>query len=192
MAGKRLAFTLFDTPIGRCAIVWRDSHVVGAALPEATDAAMRRQLGRRFPDAREDCPPKFVRAGISAVGDLLGGAPADLSFIQVDLSGVAEFERQVYGAARAIPPGEVRTYGEVAEAIGVPGAARAIGRALGRNPVPIIIPCHRILASAGGSGGFSAPGGVSTKLKMLEMEGARRSQEPELFDRLPWMAKPAG
>ena len=187
----RSAFTLFDTAIGCCALVWRGTSVIGAALPEASDPKMRRHIGRRFPDARESDPPEFVRVAVAAIQDLLNGVPVDLSFIEVDLPGSPEFERQVYAAARAIPRGEVRTYGQLAEGVGVPGSARAVGRALGRNPVPIIIPCHRILASAGGSGGFSAPGGVSTKLKMLEIEGARRGAEPELFESLPWAAKPA-
>jgi methylated-DNA-[protein]-cysteine S-methyltransferase len=188
----RSAFTLFDTPIGRCALVWRGPFVVGAALPEGSDAEAHQRLARRFPGASEGDPPAFVRAAIEAVRELLSGKPTNLSFIDVDLGGTPEFERRVYAAARAIPPGEVRTYGELARTVGVPGAAQAVGRALGRNPVPIIIPCHRILASAGGSGGFSAPGGVSTKLKMLEIERARRSTEPELFETLPWAAKPAG
>jgi methylated-DNA-[protein]-cysteine S-methyltransferase len=170
--------------------VWRGAHVIGAALPERSDAEARRHLGRRFPGAVEADPPVFILDAVGAIRDLLSGKPADLSSIPVDLTGFAEFERRVYDAACAIPPGEVRTYGDLARDLGSPGAARAIGRALGRNPVPIVIPCHRILASAGGSGGFSAPGGVTTKLKMLDIEGARRSTEPELFDRLPWAAKP--
>ena len=187
----RPGFALFDTAIGCCALVWRGGLVIGAALPGVSECETRRFLDRRFPDAREVDPSEIARAAIAAVQRLLSGSHDDLSFIQLDLSEAPEFERRVYAAARAIPPGEVRTYGELAEAIGSPGSARAVGRVLGRNPVPIIIPCHRILASAGGSGGFSAPGGVSTKLKMLEIEGARRSAEPELFESLPWMAKPA-
>ncbi len=187
----RPGFTLFDTAIGCCALVWRGGFIIGAALPEASNTEMRRHLGRRFADARETDPPEFVRTAVAAIQNLLSGTPADLSFIELDLADAPEFERRVYAAAQAIPPGEVRTYGELAEAIGSPGSARAVGRALGRNPVPIVIPCHRILASAGGIGGFSAPGGVSTKLKMLEIEGAKRSAAPELFESLPWMAKPA-
>jgi methylated-DNA-[protein]-cysteine S-methyltransferase len=86
--------------------------------------------------------------------------------------------------------GEVRTYGEIAEAIGSPGAARAVGRALGRNPIPIIIPCHRVLAASGGSGGFSAPGGTDTKFRILAIERARRSGAAELFEHLPLAVKP--
>lgn len=134
-------------------------------------------------------PPPFVRSAIDAVVRLLGGEKEDLSSIPVDLGGLAEFERKVLEATLAIPVGETRTYGEIAAGLGAPGAARAVGRALGRNPVPIIVPCHRVLASNGGSGGFSASGGASTKLRMLEIEGARRGSEPELFDRLPWRTR---
>ena len=114
-----------------------------------------------------------------------------MSALPLDLGEASEFERRVYAAALAIPPGETRTYGELAAAIGAPEAAQAVGRALGRNPWPIIVPCHRILASGGGSGGFSAPGGAATKLKMLEIEGARRGGDPGLFERLPWAMKSA-
>src|SRR3546814_6612281 len=100
------------------------------------------------PDAIYVDPPGWVRAATEAVRELLSGAPADLSFIDVDLSGTPGFERQVYAAARAIPPGAVQTYGELAQAIGTPGAAQAVGRALARNPVPIIIPCHRKIGRA--------------------------------------------
>jgi methylated-DNA-[protein]-cysteine S-methyltransferase len=127
---------------------------------------------------------------VDAVVRLLSGEPEKFSSIEIDLSAVGEFERAVLEATFAIPPGETRTYGEMAAAVGSPGAARAAGRALGANPIPIIVPCHRVLASDGKSGGFSAPGGSATKLKMLEIEGARRGTEPGLFDRLPWRTKP--
>jgi methylated-DNA-[protein]-cysteine S-methyltransferase len=107
------------------------------------------------------------------------------------LSACSEFERAVYAAARAIPRGETRTYGELAAALGQPGAAQAVGLALGRNPVPIVIPCHRILAASGGTGGFSAPGGVATKFRMLAIEGAVRGSESGLFENLPLAVKPA-
>ena len=190
MAGHAPAFALFDTPIGRCAIVWRGSAVIGVCLPEASDSELRQRIARRFPTGSEGKPPAAIAAAVDAIQDLLGGGHADLGFIEVDLSGAAPFERQVYEAAAAIPHGQVRTYGQIASATGAPGAARAVGRALGRNPVPIIVPCHRIVAADGKSGGFSAPGGVTTKLKMLEIEGARRGADPELFESLPWAAKP--
>jgi methylated-DNA-[protein]-cysteine S-methyltransferase len=113
-----------------------------------------------------------------------------LSAIAVDLGEASDFERQVYAAASAIPPGETRTYGELAAAIGAPEAAQAVGRALGRNPCPIIVPCHRIVGADGRSGGFSAPGGASTKLRMLDIERARRGSDASLFEQLPWAMKP--
>jgi methylated-DNA-[protein]-cysteine S-methyltransferase len=122
---------------------------------------------------------------------LLGGEKADLSGIDLELEATTDFEDKVYAAARRIPCGEVRTYGEIAAEIGEPGAARAVGAALGRNPVPIVIPCHRILGSGGKSGGFSAPGGAVTKFRMLEIEGAKRPGDPELFEALPLAVKPA-
>lgn len=184
------AFTLFDTDLGRCAIVWRANKVIGFLLPGSSEGATRSRVMRAFA-AAELPPPGFVADAIAAVRRHLGGEPADLSFIPVAFPEASDFERAVYEAARAIPTGETRTYGELADTLGTPGAARAIGRALGRNPVPVIIPCHRILAAAGKSGGFSAPGGVTTKFRILELEGARRGREPELFEHLPWAGKPA-
>ena len=184
-----VAFALFPTEIGACALVWRGETVIGAALPEADEAATRARLFRRFPDADEAQPAGAIREAIDRVQQLLAGKVVDLSSIPIDLSAADEFERRVYAAASAIPRGEVRTYGELAVAIGAPGAARAVGTALGRNPIPIIIPCHRILASGGKSGGFSAPGGTATKFRVLAIEGAKRPGDPELFEILPMAVK---
>lgn len=184
------AFATFDTPLGRCAILWRGDSVVGTLLPEATDARLRAGIAARDGEAEECAPPPVIQAAIEAVVRLLSGETEDLRTVPIALAGIGAFERQVYDAASSIPPGETRTYGEIARTIGLPGSARAVGRALGRNPYPIIVPCHRVLAADGGSGGFSAPGGASTKMKMLEIEGARRGSAPELFDHLPWALKP--
>jgi methylated-DNA-[protein]-cysteine S-methyltransferase len=140
-------------------------------------------------------PPAAVANAIDLVVQLIAGDDVDLAPIAVDLGAADIFERKVYAAARAIPRGAVRTYGEIASEIGAPGAARAVGAALGRNPIPIIIPCHRVLAAAGGSGGFSAPGGTATKFRLLAIEEARRGDGPSqfgphLFDRLPLAVKP--
>jgi methylated-DNA-[protein]-cysteine S-methyltransferase len=119
------------------------------------------------------------------------GASDDFADVSLDLHEGAEFDRQVWMAARRIPRGETRTYGELAREVGAAGAAQAVGLALGRNPVPILVPCHRILAGAGGSGGFSASGGVKTKFRLLALEGARRPGEPQgLFGMLPLAVKP--
>jgi methylated-DNA-[protein]-cysteine S-methyltransferase len=186
---SREGFALFDTAIGRCALVWRGGLVVGTALPEASDEKARESLARRFPAAVEGDPPPFVAQAIVQITDLLAGGKTDLGGIKVDPDG-SNFERDVWRAARRIPCGEVRSYGDIAREIGAPGAAQAVGLALGRNPVPILVPCHRVLAADGRSGGFSAPGGVATKFRILEIEGARRPGEPELFESLPMRVKP--
>ena len=182
-------FALFDTATGRCALVWRGGLVVGAALPESSDEKARASLARRFPGAVESEPPPFAAEAMDRVASLLAGGKTALGAIKVDPDGSA-FERNVWQAARRIPCGEVRSYGEIAREIGAPGAAQAVGLALGRNPVPIVVPCHRVLASDGKTGGFSAPGGVATKFRILEIEGARRPGEPELFESLPMRVRP--
>ena len=91
------------------------------------------------------------------------------------------FHRRVYAVARAIAPGTTLTYREVAARLGEPDAARAVGQALARNPIPIIVPCHRVVACGGKPGGFSAPGGIVTKFRLLDLEGVR-NQTLELFD----------
>lgn len=186
------AFALFETAIGRCALVWRGGFIVGSALPEGTDTLLRASLRRRFKEAREADPPSFVLAAMAAVTRLLTGCAEDLSALPLDLSDLGDFERLVLEACLTIRPGETRTYGDLARAVGSPRAARAVGAALGRNPVPIIIPCHRVLAASGRSGGFSAPGGATTKLQMLRIEGARRQTDGGLFDALPLQARPPG
>jgi methylated-DNA-[protein]-cysteine S-methyltransferase len=181
---------LFDTPIGCCAIAWRGDSIIGAALPEDRPDRVRSSMKRRF-NAVEQPLPAHVRRAADAICSLLSGDRTDLSFVEVDFGNVSDFERQVYAAARSVAAGETVTYGELAARIGMPHAAQAVGGALGRNPCPIVVPCHRILGADGRSGGFSAPGGVETKLRMLEIEGARRGSEPGLFDRLAWAIKPA-
>jgi methylated-DNA-[protein]-cysteine S-methyltransferase len=185
------AYAVFDTAIGRCALVWRGGRIVGAALPEADEARLRARLERRFAGAAEDSPPPFAAAAIALIVRLLAGQRLDLAEIELDLTDSSTFQRAVYVAARAIPRGETRTYGELARAIGQPAAAQAVGLALGRNPVPIVIPCHRILAASGKTGGFSAPGGIATKFRMLQIEGAARPGEPSLFESLPLAVRPS-
>lgn len=165
----RAAF--FDTMIGRVGIAWSDRGVVGVQLPESTEGATRARMLRRFPDAMEARPPAAIEAAVDGIAALLAGEPrGDLREIELDLRAVSEFDSAVYRIARTIPPGETLTYGEIARRLDEPGAARAVGQALGANPIPIIIPCHRVLAAGDRAGGFSAPGGVTTKLKLLEIE----------------------
>jgi methylated-DNA-[protein]-cysteine S-methyltransferase len=174
-------WTLFDTAVGRCGIVWGDAGIAGIQLPERDERATAARLGRRFPDARPATPPPEVAEAITAMVALLEGEPEGLRDIRLDLHGVPAFHQQVYEVTRSIPPGETLTYGEVATRLGDPGAARAVGQALGRNPFPIVVPCHRVTAAGGKLGGFSAEGGAATKRRMLAIEGAAASP-PSLFD----------
>ena len=175
-------FALFDTPVDACALVWGESGLVGVLLPDANEAATRRRIARRFPHAREAPPTTAVQPTIARVSALLHGAPDDLADVALDLSGVPPFHRRVYEVTRAIRPGTTLTYGEVAARLGEPHASRAVGQALGANPFPIIVPCHRVLAAGGKAGGFSASGGVRTKLRLLQIEGAVLGGAPGLFD----------
>jgi O-6-methylguanine DNA methyltransferase len=175
-------FALFDTAIGRCGIAWGARGVAGVQLPEANETATRARMLNRFPAAAETAPPPEVRRALDAIAGLLRGAQSDLSSIGLDMDGVAPFHRSVYEIARRIPPGQTLTYGDIAVQLGARGAARAVGQALGRNPFPIVVPCHRVLAAGGKIGGFSAQGGVATKLRMLAIEGAQLNGKPVRLD----------
>jgi methylated-DNA-[protein]-cysteine S-methyltransferase len=186
-------FTLFDTAVGRCAIVWSAHGVVGVLLPERDDAATRARLGRRYPDACEATPPEDVARAIEGIVALTGGERRDLTDIVLDFDGLPEFDRRVYAVARTIGPGATLTYGAIAAQLGEPDA-RGVGEAMGRNPCPIIVPCHRVVAAGGKTGGFSAPGGAATKRRLLAIEGAS-ADAPTLFDRdggLPFELKRRG
>jgi methylated-DNA-[protein]-cysteine S-methyltransferase len=184
---SELAFTLFDTAIGRCGIVWSGRGVVAVQLPGNGERATRSLMLRRFAAAREGVPPPSVQRAIGDIAALLRGEAQDLGHIALDCEGVPDFHRRVYEVARGIRPGATLTYGEIAERLGDRNLARDVAEALGQNPTPIIVPCHRVLAAGGKMGGFSAPGGVRTKLRLLSIEGAQYG-EPLLFDRLPWAA----
>ena len=185
-------FALFDTVIGRCGLAWGDRGLIGVQLPEATPGAAWARLRKRFPDAVEVEPPPEIEVVIDRIRDLLAGGRDDLADIVLDLEGQSAFHLRVYAIARAIPPGETSTYGEVARAMGEPGAARAVGKALGENPWPIVVPCHRVLGSSGSMGGFSASGGSTTKARLLTIEKAKTSAAPTLFDLEFSVAPPRG
>lgn len=165
-------FTLFDTAIGRCGIAWSSCGIVGIQLPESQPGATRTRLMLRFPGAGPEAPPADVQRVIHDIVALLRGEARELAAATLDMSAVPAFDRTVFEAARSIAPGETITYGELAARIGTPEAARAVGQALGRNPFPIVVPCHRVLAAGGKAGGFSASGGALTKLRLLAIEGA--------------------
>ena len=184
---KNLGFALFETAIGHCGIVWSERGVAGVQLPERNEQATRNRILRRFAAARETMPSGGLQRAIADIVALLGGEPRDLTHVTIDIDGVADFNRRVYAIARTVPPGATLSYGEIAERLGDKNLARDVGQALGQNPIPIIVPCHRVLAAGGKVGGFSAPGGVVTKLRLLTIEGAQPSG-PTLFDRLPLQA----
>jgi methylated-DNA-[protein]-cysteine S-methyltransferase len=167
-----LGHAVFDTALGACGIGWTPLGVRTVQLPEGSREQTTARLQRWHPDLPAAAPPAAIAALIDDIRALLDGVPVDLSRVELDLTGVPAFDTRVYLAARAVPPGDLVTYGELAKRLGEPGAARAVGRALGRNPVPIVVPCHRVVAAGGRTGGFSANGGVSTKMRMLAIEGA--------------------
>jgi methylated-DNA-[protein]-cysteine S-methyltransferase len=175
-------FSLFDTPVGRCGIAWGERGVIGIQLPEGRETQTRARLVERFPGATEAPPPAQVQQARDAIVALLHGKSADLGEIALDMERVSPFYRRVYETARGIPPGTTLSYGEVAALMGAPGSARAVGQALGKNPFAIVVPCHRVLAAGGKVGGFSANGGIATKLRLLAIEGAHANALGPLFE----------
>jgi methylated-DNA-[protein]-cysteine S-methyltransferase len=167
-----IAYALFDTALGTAGIAWSDRGIVRTFLPEPTPQATRARLGRRLSDAREAEPPNDVRRLIDDIVRLLSGDRVSLEWVPIDDTAVPELDRRVYAAARTIPPGSTLTYGDVARLLGDATLARRVGEALGRNPFPIVVPCHRVLAAGGRTGGFSARGGTETKMQLLRIEGA--------------------
>jgi methylated-DNA-[protein]-cysteine S-methyltransferase len=176
------AFTLFDTPIGHCGIAWRAGAVTGVQLPDGPETATRARMRRRFPTASESLAPAEIQPAIEAIRASLCGLPSDVGAIVLDMNALPEFERSVYEVARTIAPGTTLTYGEVAARVGDPGAARRVGQVLGRNPFAPVVPCHRVVSADGRMHGFSASGGVHTKLRLLQIEGYEPNPGPSLFD----------
>ncbi len=166
-ATSRIRWATFDTAIGECALAWGIEGIVGAQLPDADFAALRRRMQQRYAGAVVGQPDAAIASVIDAIQALLRGEAVHLSGAMLDWRGIAPFNRRVYEVALSIPPGRTLTYGEVAQRLGEPGAARAVGQALGENPFAPIVPCHRVLAAGGRMGGFSAPGGTATKRRML-------------------------
>ncbi|MGA9006376.1 MAG: methylated-DNA--[protein]-cysteine S-methyltransferase [Xanthobacteraceae bacterium] len=194
MSDTALGFALFDTAIGPCSIVWSARGVVRTRLPDGGERAARDRMGERYPAARETSPPAEIKHAIDDMVALLKGEPRDLTGVKLDIADVPDFNRSVYDIARTIPPGSTLTYGEIAERLGDRSLARGVGHALGQNPFPVIVSCHRVMAVGGKTGGFSAPGGVSTKMRMLTIERAQLggnapADQLALFDRLPLAAQ---
>ena len=176
---KNASYCLFETQLGTCGIAWRtpaDSDappiVTAVQLPGATPQATESRIARKAGSSQRSAPPAEIAAIIEKIRKHLEGELQDFRGIALDLEDVGPFFRQVYEATREIPAGQTRTYGEIAKAVGHPLAAQEVGQAMAKNPVPIIVPCHRVSAAGGKLGGFSAPGGPATKAKLLALEGA--------------------
>ncbi len=165
-------FCLFETPCGVCAVAWSDFGVTGFVLPTRSTAAAEKSLKRRAPDAQSGAPPPVVADVIARAKSYFAGEPTDFAKVPLDLLAEDPFFAQIYDALRRVGWGRTTTYGALAAAVGASReAARDVGVAMAKNPIPLLIPCHRVLAAGGKLGGFSAPGGAETKARMLRMEG---------------------
>ncbi|MFU0506695.1 methylated-DNA--[protein]-cysteine S-methyltransferase [Pseudaminobacter sp. NGMCC 1.201702] len=179
-----LCYHLFETQIGWIGIAWSDAGLTRLQLPERDRAATQRRLLATIPDRGNQAAqpaehlPEQIASVVAAITRYASGEAVDFSGTPVDLGGVDAFRLAIYAAARKLGFGEVTTYGELAARAGHPGMARETGQALGSNPVPLVVPCHRILAAGGKIGGFSAPGGSATKERLLAMEGVRVGPPP--------------
>jgi methylated-DNA-[protein]-cysteine S-methyltransferase len=169
---KMTHYCLFDTAIGACGVVWSERGLTRLQLPESDRSATERRLRARAIKASEAMPAEIDQL-ITHVQCYMTGRRIAFAAVAIDLTDVEPFRRKVYEAARAVPWGQTVSYGELARETGSPGTARAVGHALSRNPVPIIIPCHRILAKGHRIGGFSAHGGTFAKERLLALEGVR-------------------
>ena len=176
---KQASYCIFETPLGVCGIAWREPAdsaaqpaVLLVQLPEATAQATESRIARKSGSSQPSVPPPDIAEIIGKIRKHLQGKVQDFRDVAVELDGVAPFARQVYEVTQEIPAGQTRTYGEIAKAVGQPAAAQEVGQALSKNPVPIIVPCHRVAAAGGKPGGFSAHGGRTTKFKLLALEGA--------------------
>lgn len=179
-------FAFVETPAGLCGLAWNDAlEVCGGQLPEPTPERTRQRMQQRFPDLQEVDPPPAMAEVLRRLAAAIQGTPDTLEDVPLADGDVPAFNRRVYELARRIPPGQTRTYGELAAELGGPAVARAVGQALGRNHFAPLVPCHRVMAANGQSGGFSGPGGLKTKLRLLQLEGAplgsASDDQPGLF-----------
>lgn len=167
-----IRYLIFETQGGPCGIAWTAAGVVRFQLPGDDASTTRRLLLRHFPEAIAGDPSPAIAQAVDAVKRYFAGEEVDFTGVPLDLAGQSDFFRTIYDATRRVPWGETTTYGTLARDLGAgPETAREIGQAMAKNPVALIIPCHRVLAAGGKVGGFSAPGGSSSKLKMLALEG---------------------
>lgn len=167
--------TVFSTAIGRCGLTWTTTGLCRVHLPEEKPALLRAVVATSAPGpivALADAPAT-VQDAAQRIDAVTRGADDDLRDVPLDTDHLTTFAASIYAALRTVPPGDTITYGELAHRAGHPGAnmARAVGQVLGRNPFPLVVPCHRVTAANGRLGGFTAHGGVVTKLRLLRAEG---------------------
>ncbi|MGM9490528.1 methylated-DNA--[protein]-cysteine S-methyltransferase [Ideonella sp. YS5] len=167
-------FAFFGTPAGLVGLAWDDALAIsGGQLPEATEELTRLRMQQRHPGWVEAAdPPPAIASVLKRLAAALQGAPDALEDVPLSDADIPDFHRRVYALARRIPPGQTRTYGDLAQELGGPAVARAVGQALARNRFAPLVPCHRVMAAHGQAGGFSGPGGLHAKLRLLQLEGA--------------------
>ena len=178
---------LFDTALGECGVAWNSRGLVGVQLPEKDRGQTELHLAVKCRSTDAADVPPWVQSVISDIQRYLAGQPVDFSAVTVDLGGIDDFRQKLYAALRGIGPGRTVTYGELAKQLGLTGweGARDVGEAMGKNPLPIVIPCHRVLAAGGKPGGFSAYGGTGTKQKLLALEGVSLGKDEKGTDTPP-------
>jgi methylated-DNA-[protein]-cysteine S-methyltransferase len=164
-------YCLFETALGRCGVAWTDFGLSRVQLPERDAATTKRRLQRRQPTRKETQIPWDVARSIDLLQRYFAGNRTDFTDVTLDFSGIGSFNCQIYQELRRVGWGETTTYGKLAQIVNAPGSARAVGAAMSRNPWPVVVPCHRVLAAAKGIGGFSAFGGAATKRRLLQLEG---------------------
>ena len=168
------AYHVFETAMGFCAIAWSEAGIARFQLPVQSAEAAERLMRRRALDAEPQAPSDDVATVVATAKRYFGGEETDFSPVRLDLAALDPFFVRIYAALRRVGWGRTTTYGALAKEVGAPReAAREVGEAMAKNPAPLIVPCHRVLAAGGRIGGFSAPGGSKTKARMLELEGVR-------------------
>ncbi len=170
---------LFNTAFGVAGLAWRGELIVAVSFPEGAESAAAARLKKHAPGAVEKTPPPAIGKICDEIAGLFKGAPSDFTGVGLDEESYPAFDREVWRLTRAIPAGKLKTYGELAKALGDVAFSRRVGQALGRNPFPLIVPCHRVVGAGGAMTGFSAAGGVDAKRRLLKIEGALA---PDLFD----------
>jgi methylated-DNA-[protein]-cysteine S-methyltransferase len=188
MSGR--AYSIFDTAIGRCAVAWSQSSIVGVQLPETREIDTRRRLFQLYPEAREMRPTSNVEVAIEGIVALLRGETGDFADVTLDMSGIHVFDQRAYQITQRIPRGETLTYGEVAARMGTPSAVRSVAQAIGRNPFVVIVPCHRVLEAGSYADKMSPHGGLISKRRLLSIEGTGNPASKTLLDVLLPVAPP--